>query len=76
MVYDGRRENQEGQGQKAAGQVKDYVQGGVDRVEGAFGSTAAGFVGNKEKEAEFQRQHDTGKTNVRGVEAEVQNEHQ
>lgn len=71
MVYEGRRKNQEGQGQEAAGQVKDYVEGAADRVTGAVGSAAAALVGNKEKEAEFQRQHDTGKTNVRGVEADV-----
>ncbi|RPA85603.1 hypothetical protein BJ508DRAFT_411987 [Ascobolus immersus RN42] len=75
MVYNGRRENQEGQGQKAAGQVKDYAEGVADRVGGTIGSAAAGLVGNKEKEREYSQMHDTGKTNVRGVEAEVNKEH-
>jgi len=75
MVYQGRRQNQEGQGQKAAGQVKDYVEGTTDRVGGGVGSAAAGLVGNREKEREYERMHDTGKTNVRGVEAEVNKEH-
>ncbi|KAI5814971.1 hypothetical protein BZA77DRAFT_388758 [Pyronema omphalodes] len=70
----GRQQNQEGQGQEAAGQIKDYVGGAVDRVTGAVGSAVAAVTGNKGAQESYQRQHDTGKTNVRGVEAELKDQ--
>ncbi|KAF8251065.1 hypothetical protein K440DRAFT_653237 [Wilcoxina mikolae CBS 423.85] len=74
LKNEGRRQNQEGQGREAAGQVKGYVGGAVDRVTGTIGSAIAGVTGNSQAKDAYQSQHDQGKTNVRGVEAEVQNQ--
>lgn len=71
LVREGRTENQEGQGQQAAGQVKDYTQGAIDRMVGAVGSATATVVGNEDAARGYQKQHDKGKTNVRGVETEL-----
>jgi len=71
LVREGRRQNDEGQGREAAGQVKDYVGGAADRVTGAIGSVVAGITGNSEAQNAYRNQHDQGKTNVRGVEADI-----
>ncbi|KAA8902606.1 hypothetical protein FN846DRAFT_955376 [Sphaerosporella brunnea] len=72
LVNEGREQNREGQGLEAAGQLKDYVGGATDRVTGAVGSAVASLTGNPQAKDAYQTQHDQGKTNVRGVEAEVQ----
>ncbi|KAF8429235.1 hypothetical protein EV426DRAFT_215548 [Tirmania nivea] len=69
-------QEQEGQERKAAGQVKDFTSGAADRVAGTIGSGVASMVGNTDAQADFQKQHDQGKTKVRGVEAEVNSEQQ
>ncbi|KAI5793101.1 hypothetical protein EDC01DRAFT_728221 [Geopyxis carbonaria] len=71
MARDGRQQNQEGQGREAAGQLKDYVGGAADRVTGAVGAGIASLTGNPQAKQSYQQQHDTGKTNVRGVEADM-----
>jgi len=71
LKREGRQQNAEGQGREAAGQIKDYTGGMADRVTGTLGSVAAAVVGNPDAQNAYQKQHDTGKTNVRGVEAEV-----
>ncbi|KAI5853987.1 hypothetical protein BZA05DRAFT_473312 [Tricharina praecox] len=71
LVREGRRQNDEGQGREAAGQIKDYVGGAADRVTGAIGSVVAGITGNPQAQSAYQSQHDQGKTNVRGVEADI-----
>jgi uncharacterized protein YjbJ (UPF0337 family) len=72
LKREGRRQNDEGQGREAVGQLKDYVGGAADRVLGTVGSGLAETTGDEQKKKEFERQHDAGKTNVRGVEADVQ----
>ncbi|KAF8545514.1 hypothetical protein BDD12DRAFT_721942 [Trichophaea hybrida] len=72
LKNEGRQQNQEGQGREAAGQIKDYVGGAVDRVTGTIGSAVAGVTGNSQAKDAYQNQHGQGKTNIRGVEAEVQ----
>ncbi|KAI1429158.1 hypothetical protein F5Y12DRAFT_540326 [Xylaria sp. FL1777] len=67
----GRRQNQEGQEQEAKGQVNDYVSGVSDRVTGTLGGAVAGITGNKEAQAVYQDQHDTGKTQQRGAEHDI-----
>ncbi|KAI0811383.1 hypothetical protein GGR55DRAFT_642846 [Xylaria sp. FL0064] len=68
----GRRQNEEGQQQEAKGQVNDYVSGVSDRVTGTVGSAVAGITGNKGAQASYQDQHDTGKTQERGAEHDIQ----
>jgi len=72
LKREGRRQNDEGQGREAVGQLKDYVGGAADRVMGAVGSGFSETVGDEQKKKEYERQHDVGKTNVRGVEADLQ----
>ncbi|KAK5632089.1 hypothetical protein RRF57_007803 [Xylaria bambusicola] len=68
----GRQQNEEGQAQEAKGQVNDYVSGVSDRVAGTVGGAFAGITGNKKAQAEYQNQHDTGKTQQRGAEHDIQ----
>ncbi|RPB24271.1 hypothetical protein L211DRAFT_837654 [Terfezia boudieri ATCC MYA-4762] len=72
----GARQEQEGQEQKAAGQIKDLTSGAADRVAGTIGSGMASLTKNTEAQADFQKQHDQGKTRVRGVEAELNSQQQ
>lgn len=68
----GREQNLSGQQQEAKGQLNDYASGAADRVKGAVGSGFANITGNPQAEAEYQRQHDTGKTQQRGAEHDIQ----
>lgn len=68
----GRQQNLEGQEQEARGQLSDLGAGIGDRVTGTLGGAVAGITGNKAAEAEYQKQHDTGKTLQRGAEADIQ----
>lgn len=72
MKAEGARQNQEGKEQEAAGQVSDLGKGISDRVGGTVGGAFAGLTGNDAAKAEYQLQHDQGKTSQRGVEAELQ----
>lgn len=67
----GRQQNQEGQQQEAKGQVSDLTSGISDRVTGTVGGAVAGVTGNKAAEAEYQKQHDAGKTTQRGAEDDI-----
>lgn len=70
----GREQNRSGQEQEARGQINDYASGFTDRVSGAVGSAAAGLTGDRSKQAEYQNQHDSGKTQQRGAELDIQKE--
>jgi len=48
LKTEGRRQNEEGQGREAAGQIKDYVGGAVDRATGTIGAAVAGVTGNSQ----------------------------
>ncbi|KAH8880016.1 hypothetical protein GQ53DRAFT_18602 [Thozetella sp. PMI_491] len=68
----GRQQNLEGQEQEARGQINDYTSGVADRVTGAVGGAVSGLTGDQQKQAEYQKQHDSGKTQQRGVEYDLQ----
>ena len=72
LKQEGIRQNQEGKGQEAAGQVSDLGKGIHDRVGGTIGGAVAGLTGNDAQRAEAQRQHDEGKARQRGVEVDLQ----
>ena len=54
LKREGLHQQEEGQGQKAAGQVKDFTAGTRDRIVGDVGSGIAGMVGNKEAQGMLQ----------------------
>lgn len=67
----GREQNRAGQEQEARGQLNDLASGGADRITGTIGSAVAGLTGDRAKKVEYQNQHDTGKTQQRGVEHDI-----
>jgi len=67
----GREQNLEGREQEARGQLNDYASGAADRLAGTVGGAAASLTGDRAKEAEYQKQHDTGKTQQRGAEHDI-----
>ncbi|EOD53049.1 CsbD-like protein [Neofusicoccum parvum] len=71
LKKEGARQNQEGKGQEAQGQLNDLGQGISDRVSGTVGGAIAGLTGNEKAKAEYEKQHDHGKTAQRGVEADL-----
>ncbi|EUC45598.1 hypothetical protein COCMIDRAFT_95061 [Bipolaris oryzae ATCC 44560] len=72
LKQEGIRQNKEGKGQEAAGQVNDLGKGIGDRVGGNIGAAVAGLTGNEAQKEEARRQHDEGKARQRGVEADLQ----
>jgi hypothetical protein len=70
------RQNEEGKGQEAKGQLSDLGKGVQDRVGGTVGGVVAGLTGNEGQKSEARRQHDEGKARQRGVEADLQKEGQ
>ncbi|KAK3328314.1 hypothetical protein B0T19DRAFT_424146 [Cercophora scortea] len=68
----GREQNLSGQEQEARGQLSDFASGAADRITGAVGGTFAGVTGDKKAQAEYQSQHDAGKTTQRGAEHDIQ----
>ncbi|CAK7271649.1 hypothetical protein SEPCBS119000_004714 [Sporothrix epigloea] len=68
----GREQNQSGREQEARGQVNDFVTGASDRVKGVVGGGIANLAGNPQAEADYQQQHDIGKTQQRGAEFDIQ----
>lgn len=51
--------------------MNDYASGAADRFAGTVGGAVAGLTGDKSKQAEYEAQHDTGKTRQRGAEHDV-----
>jgi len=68
----GDRQNAEGKAQEAQGQLSDFGSGVANRVTGAVGGAVAGFTGDREAQLKAQEQHDIGKTQQRGAEADIQ----
>ncbi|KAI9701325.1 MAG: hypothetical protein M1820_006547 [Bogoriella megaspora] len=68
----GIEQNRSGKEQEAKGQLSDLGGGISDRAAGAIGGAVAGLTGNREEQEKRQAQHDVGKTQQRGVEAELQ----
>ena len=52
--------------------MADFTGGISDRVTGTIGSAFAGVTGNKNAQAEYEHQHDIGKTQQRGAEHDIQ----
>jgi hypothetical protein len=71
LKQEGIQQNYEGKGQEAQGQLNDFGKGVSDRVTGAVGGAFAGLTGDRAKEAEYQKQHDVGKTSQRSAEADI-----
>lgn len=65
-------QNRQGKEQEAQGQLSDLGQGISDRVTGTVGGAVAGLAGDHQKKAEFEKQHDVGKTQQRGAEVDIQ----
>jgi len=74
LRQEGIRQNREGKGQEAQGQLSDLGKGIGDRVTGTVGGAVAGLTGNVEEQQKRQDQHDVGKTLQRGVEHDLQKE--
>jgi len=72
LKQEGIRQNREGKGQEAEGQLSDLGKGVKDRVGGTLGGIGASITGDKTDEERYQAQHDEGKTRQRGVEADLQ----
>lgn len=68
----GREQNLQGQQQEAKGQLNDWGSGVADRVTGAVGGAVSGLTGNQGAQDEYQKQHDSGKTQQRGAEHDIQ----
>lgn len=68
----GAQQNAEGKGQEAQGQLNDFGSGIADRVTGSVGGAVAGITGDREAQLKAQDQHDKGKTQQRGAEADIQ----
>ncbi|KAI4747156.1 hypothetical protein E4T50_02556 [Aureobasidium sp. EXF-12298] len=71
LKQQGAQQNQEGKEQEAKGQLSDLGSGIADRVSGTVGGAVAGVTGNEADKAKFQAKHDQGKTQQRGVEADL-----
>ncbi|KAJ0167732.1 hypothetical protein CTA2_541 [Colletotrichum tanaceti] len=72
LKQQGREQNLEGQSQEAKGQLNDYTSGIGNRVQGTVGSAVAGLTGDKAGQEHYQGLHDTGKTQQRGAEHDIQ----
>lgn len=68
----GQEQNAQGKEQEAAGQLNDFGSGVANRATGAVGGAIAGLTGDREAQIEAQKQHDIGKTQQRGAEADIQ----
>lgn len=72
LKQQGHQQNLDGQEQEARGQLNDLGSGIADRATGTVGGAIAGLTGNKAAQAEYQKQHDAGKTQQRGAEHDIQ----
>merc|ERR1711964_114550 len=68
----GARQNGEGKGQEAEGQLSDLGSGIGNRVSGVVGGAVAGITGDRDAQLKAQEQHDVGKTQQRGAEHDIQ----
>ena len=71
LKQQGAQQNQEGKEQEAKGQLSDLGSGIADRVSGTVGGAVAGVTGNEADKAKYEAKHDQGKTQQRGVEADL-----
>ncbi|KAJ5593972.1 uncharacterized protein N7459_000180 [Penicillium hispanicum] len=67
----GVEQNAAGKEQEAKGQLKDWGEGIHDRAQGALGGLGAAVSGDREAEQKFRDQHDQGKVQQRGAEADM-----
>ncbi|TIA41510.1 hypothetical protein D6C78_01721 [Aureobasidium pullulans] len=67
----GVQQNAEGKEQEAKGQLNDLGSGIADRVSGTVGGAVASVTGNQADKAKYEAKHDEGKTQQRGVEADL-----
>lgn len=72
LKQQGRQQNLEGQQREAKGQLNDYGSGVYNRVQGAVGNTVSSLTGDREGQKEYQDIHDSGKTQQRGAEHDIQ----
>ncbi len=72
MKKEGQRQNAEGKGMEAEGQLADFGGGMQDRVKGTVGGMGAGISGDREKQDKYQRMHDDGKTQLRSAQQDIQ----
>ncbi|UQC85223.1 uncharacterized protein CLUP02_10720 [Colletotrichum lupini] len=72
LKQQGREQNLQGQEQEAKGQLNDYTFGIGNRVQGTIGGAVAGLTGDKAGQAHYEGLHDTGKTQQRGAEHDIQ----
>ncbi|KAL9078138.1 MAG: hypothetical protein Q9157_002932 [Trypethelium eluteriae] len=72
LKQQGIEQNRAGKEQEARGQLSDLGSGVTDRAKGTIGGAVAGLTGDREEQERRQAQHDTGKTQQRGVEADLQ----
>ncbi|TAQ90915.1 hypothetical protein B7494_g816 [Chlorociboria aeruginascens] len=68
----GQQQNAEGKAQEAQGQLNDFGSGVANRVTGAVGGAVSGITGDRDAQLRAQEQHDVGKTQQRGAEADIQ----
>lgn len=71
LKREGQRQNAEGKGQEAEGQVRDYGHGVQERVGGAVGGVVKGLVGDREGEAAERLRHEDGKTAQKSAERDI-----
>lgn len=74
LRQEGIRQNEEGKGQEAQGQLSDLGKGVKDRVGGTVGGAVAAATGSEEQRRAAERQHDEGKARQRGVEHDIHKE--
>jgi len=68
----GQEQNAMGKEQEAKGQLTDFGSGVGNRVAGTVGGAVAGITGDRDAQLNAQQQHDIGKTQQRGAEADIQ----
>jgi len=72
LKHTGQRQNADGKAQEAQGQLNDFGSGIANRAAGAVGGAVAGITGDRDAAVKAQDLHDTGKTQQRGAEHDIQ----
>jgi hypothetical protein len=72
LKQQGQKQNAEGKAQEAQGQLSDFGSGAANRVMGTVGGAVAGVTGDRDAQIKAQEQHDSGKTQQRGAEVDIQ----